>query len=223
MGDHRPACRRGRSRRAWSATIAALALASLLAACYLPNNFEAEVRLGRNGDFALRYIGELVWAPLYRDIQQHHVKPDEIPQKVAEIQQDLARDHNFHYIKSLGDGRFKVDYQREGHLRDTALVTFVRRNAIILAIHATPDGRITIDGNTMRPSDAESATNMGLNVKGEFRIVTDAMVLEHNATTVKPFGHYLLYIWTIQNAFSPAPHFVMQREGAWPMIPQEHQ
>ncbi len=203
--------------------MAFFALAALLAACYLPNNFKAEVRLGRNGDFGLRYIGELVWAPLYRDIQQHRLKADEIPQKVADIQQDLARDPKFKTIESLGDGRFKVDYEREGHLNATGLVTFVRRNAIILAIHATPDGRITIDGNTLKPSDAQSATTMGLDVKGEFRVVTDAVVLEHNATTVKPFGRYLLYIWTIQNAFSPAPHFVMQREGAWPVSPQEHQ
>lgn len=209
------------SARKRSAALVAVALVGLLAACYLPNNFKSEIRLGKTGDFALMYMGELVWAPLYRDIQQNRVKPEEIPTKIAEIQQDLQRDPNFSSIESLGNGRFKVHYERQGHLRPTDMVAFVRRNEIILQIHATPDGRVAINGNTMRPSDAQSATTSGLDVKGEFRIVTDALVKEHNATTVKPFGRYFIYIWTIENAFSPAPHFVMQREGAWPVTQQE--
>ncbi|HXP97310.1 MAG TPA: hypothetical protein VN809_11395, partial [Telmatospirillum sp.] len=62
----------------------------------------------------------------------------------------------------------------------------------------------------------QTATTLGLDVQGEFRIVADGMVKEHNASSVKPFGRYLVYIWNIQNTFSPPPHFVMQREGAWP-------
>jgi hypothetical protein len=94
-------------------------------------------------------------------------------------------------------------------------VAFVRRNSIIIELHATPDGHVTVDGNTLKPSDAQIATIAGLDVHGEFRIVTDAKVLEHNATNVTPFGPYWVYIWTIDNAFSPPPHFVMLRDGTW--------
>lgn len=193
-----------------------------LAACYLPNNFKSEIRLGRNGDYALAYMGELVWAPLYRDIQQKHPPADEVAAKVAEIGQDLKRDSHFKSITSLGDGRFKVDYEREGHLANSDMVTFVRRNAIIIQIVSKPDGRIIINGNTLKPSEAQEAATTGLDVQGEFRIVTDGLVKEHNASSVKPFGRYMVYIWAIQNAFSPPPHFVMQREGAWPSTAEEH-
>jgi hypothetical protein len=56
---------------------------------------------------------------------------------------------------------------------------------------------------------------MGLALEGEFRLVTDAQVLSHNASKVTLFQGYPVYIWTIENAFSPAPHLVMQRSGAW--------
>ncbi len=188
----------------------------VLAACYLPDHFKSEVRVGSNGDYAISFYGDLIWAPLYRDIQRGNVSADEIPKKIEEIRQDLARDSAFKTVESLGQGRFHVTYQREGHLAATDLVTFVRRNAIILQLHATPDGKIALDGATIKPSDANAAVAMGLALEGEFRLITDAQVLSHNASKVTLFEGYPVYIWTIENAFSPAPHLVMQRSGAWP-------
>ncbi|HIJ38669.1 MAG TPA: hypothetical protein HPP80_07195 [Rhodospirillaceae bacterium] len=203
-------------KRFWLPLGALVGLALVLGACYLPDKFKSEIRLGRNGDFALSFYGELVWAPLFRDIQRGELSPSEAAAKIAGIQTDLERDSNFKSIESLGQGRFKVEYHREGHMQGSEQVTFVRRNAIILMLHAYPDGRVAIYGNTVKPSDAQTATNMGLSVEGEFRVVTDGLVKDHNATSVKPFGAYTVYIWKIENAFSPPPHFVMQREGVWP-------
>ncbi|MTJ80718.1 MAG: hypothetical protein F8N37_06850 [Telmatospirillum sp.] len=187
-----------------------------LAACYVPDNFKSEIRLGATGDYAVSFYGDLVWAPLFRDIQENRLSPQDADKKVSEIEQDLRRDSHFKAIQSLGKGRFKVAYEREGHLAATDMVTFVRRNAIIIQITAKQDGTVVVNGNTMKPTDAQEAANVGLNVQGEFRIIADGPVKEHNASDVKPFGRYRVYIWTIQNAFSPSPHFVMQREGAWP-------
>jgi len=198
---------------------AALVLMTVLAACYLPNHFKSEIRLGRNGDFALSFYGELTWAPLYREISQGKLKPQEVAEKIEGIRADLARDSHFKSIESLGQGRFKVVYEREGHLGDNDMVTFVRRNAIILALISKPDGTITVSGNTLKPSDAQMATSAGIDIQGEFRVVTDALVKDHNASDIRPYNGYQVYIWTIENAFSPAPHLVMQREGIFPVKP----
>jgi len=205
----------GRLRR-WSAWILAGAVILGLCACYLPDKFKSEIRLGRSGDYAIAFWGDLIWAPLYRDIQLNSIPAAEIPVKIAEIQKDLLRDPHFKKVESVGKGRFTVEYEREGHLAASDMVTFVRRNAIIIQIVAKPDGSVVVNGRTMKPSEAQTATTLGLDVQGEFRIVADGMVKEHNASSVKPFGRYLVYIWNIQNTFSPPPHFVMQREGAWP-------
>ncbi len=215
----------GRLRRLFRHRTGLVALAGLvllgLSACYVPDNFKSEIRLGRTGDYAIGFWGDLIWAPLYRDIQKHTLSNAEIPGKIAEIQKDLQRDSSFKKVESLGNGRFKVEYQRQGHLAASDMVTFVRRNAIIIQIVAKPDGSVVVNGHTMKPSEAQAATTLGLDVQGEFRIIADGMVKEHNASAVKPFGRYQVYIWTIQNSFSPPPHFVMQREGAWPSITQE--
>ena len=209
-----PPSKNYRSNARWA--IGALAMLALLAGCYLPNNFKSEVRLGRTGDYALSFYGELAWAPLVRDIQDKKLSPEEIPAKIAMIKKDLARDSNFKSVESLGKGRFKVSYERQGHLGPHAEVIFVRSNAIIIQLHSTPDGLIRVEGNTLRPADAQTLTQLGIDIQGEFRVVTDGLVKDHNAGTVRPFGSATLYIWSIQNAFSPAPHLVMQREGAWP-------
>jgi hypothetical protein len=189
---------------------------AVLAACYVPDNFQSEVRLGPTGDFALTFIGELTWAPLVRDIRDNKIDPEQLPARIAELRGDLARDPNFKSIESLGNGRFKVLYEREGHLAASQLVTFVRRNEIILQIRATPDGLVTVSGTPLKPSDAEALTDLGLKVQGEFRVTTNALVKEQNATSTQPFGIYTIYKWKIDSVFSNSPRLVMQREGAWP-------
>lgn len=207
----------------WRVRIAAACAAVtvvVLAACYLPNNFKAEVRLGKDGSFAIAYYGELVWAPLYRDIQNGKYTSDEIPKQVELIRQDLARDSNFKTIESLGQGRFKVEYEREGRLQPSQEVTFVRRNAIIILMRATPDGKVTVNSAAIKPSDAKTIADMGLAMKGQFRIVTDGYVKDQNATRVEPYkGVYQLYIWDVNGPFAPSVHFSMQREGVWQTKP----
>ena len=209
--------------RLWSrVALATAAVAALvaLASCYLPNNYRAEIRLGKTGDFAIAYYGELVWAPLYRDIQDGKYTSEQIPKQIDLIRQDLVRDPDFKSVESLGQGRFKVTYHREGRLAPSQEVTFVRRNAIILLMRASPDGRVTINSAAIRPADAKTIADMGLAMKGEFRIITDGLVREENATRSEPYDRfYQLYIWEMNGPFAPPVHFVMQREGAWPAKP----
>ena len=202
------------------ARYAVLALvAVILAACYLPDAFKSEIRVGSNGDYSLSFYGDLIWAPLFRDIEKGNIKPEEIAGKIEEIRKDLARDSSFKSVESAGQGRFHVTYERQGHLQPTDLVTFVRRNAIIIQLKATADGKVALDGATIKPSEANQAVQMGLSLQGEFRLVTDAQVLSHNASKTILYQGYPVYIWTIGGPFSPAPHLVMQRSGAWPAQP----
>jgi hypothetical protein len=198
------------------AAAAALVLVAALAACYLPNNYKSEIRIGRTGDFALAFYGELVWAPLYRDIQNGKFNSEQIPAEIELIRKDLVRDPGFKVVESLGQGRFKVEYERQGRLKPSDEVTFVRRNAIILLIRATPDGRVTINGAGIKPSDAKTIADMGLAMKGQFDIVTDGLVKESNATRSEVYQvQYQRYLWQLDGPFSPPVHFVMQREGVW--------
>lgn len=200
-------------------TAAAVVMLGALAACYLPNNFRSEIRMGATGDFALSFYGELIWAPLYRDIQNGKFTSDQLPKEIEEIRKDIVRDPGFKVVESMGQGRFKVEYERQGRLKPSDEVTFVRRNAIILLIKATPDGKVAINGAGIKPSDAKTITDMGLTMKGQFDIITDGLVTTNNATRVEPFQTYQRYLWVVDGPFSPSVHFVMQREGVWPAKP----
>lgn len=191
-----------------------------LAGCYLPDHFKTEVRVGSNGDYAISFYGDLIWAPLYRDIRRGNVPADEIDTKIAEIKADMTRDSSFKSVESAGNGRFHVVYERQGHMKNEDLVTFVRRNSIIFQLKATPDGRVALDANAFKPADANEAATLGLSVEGEVRLVTDAQVISHNASKVTLYQGYHVYIWEIQNSFSPPPHLVLQRSGAWPTKPK---
>ena len=220
-GAERVGARWGRLLRPRIRIVAALAVVAALAACYLPNAFHSEIRLGRTGDYALAFYGELVWAPLYRDIQNGKYTSEQIPEQVELIRQDLVRDRGFKVVESMGQGRFKVEYHREGRLKASDEVTFVRRNAIILLIRATPDGRVTINSAGIKPSDAKTITEMGLAMKGQFDIITDGLVKDNNATRVEPYQQYQRYVWVFDGPFSPSAHFVMQREGVWQTKPTD--
>ena len=87
-----------------------VSVALTLAACYVPNKFKSEIRLGRNGDFSLYYKGQLTWAPLARDFQRGGVPPSEAAAKIDGIKKDLERDKNFKYVDSVGQGTFEVEY-----------------------------------------------------------------------------------------------------------------
>lgn len=190
--------------------------AIILASCYMPNKFVSEVRLGRTGDYAMFYKGQLTWAPLFRDIKMGTVKPEDVPAKIQNIEDDLKRDSYFKSFTSLGEGVFDVVYEREGHLGDSEQATFIRRNAVIIMIKSFPDGRISVTGNGVKPAYAQMATELGLEIKGEFRITTDAQVLEHNATSTQTVNGYPVYIWKLDSLYAPSPRLVMRREGVYP-------
>lgn len=201
----------GRMRRAGILGGLAAVLAVLLSACYVPNDFVSEIRINRNGAFGMMYQGELVWAPLYEEIRFNRLEPAEQNEKIAGIEADLKRDGNFKVVQSLGMARFKVRYDREGMLKDSQQVTFIRRNARILHIKSAKDGLITVVGTSLRPSDRQRLIQSGMTVNGEFRVTTNAAVKEHNANEVRQYMGYQVYIWRIDSPLAPTPKIVMQR------------
>ncbi len=191
---------------------AAFALTLSLASCYIPDSFHSELRLSRYGDWALSFEGDLIYAPILHDYAEGKITAENEEQRNQNIYKDLVRDPAIKDIKRAGKGRFHVSYERMGRLGKVQLSALLRRDARLLALKSAEDGTISIAGNGVKASDAQRMAELGINMRGEFRITTDANVLRHNATEVRPFGQYRVYIWKIENAFSPSPALVMQRE-----------
>jgi len=183
-----------------------------LSSCYLPDNFHAEIRIARDGTYDLSYEGDLIYAPLYAEINKGELKPDEVRLRTQGVINDLKRETEFHEVTDKGRARFGVKYDRTGKMDLVQFVAFVRHNARIITLKGNEDGTMTVNGANIAPSEAQKLMEYGISLKGEMRIVTDATVLEQNASEVRTMGRYNVYIWRIENSLSPAPHFKMARD-----------
>lgn len=191
--------------------VALVLLLPLLASCYLPDRFQSEIRLTATGEYGLFYEGDLIWLPLIRDLRRGAITEADLPPKMETLERDLDRDGNFSRVVPSGPARFSVTYNRVGKLGWPDLVTFVRRNARILAMETDPDaGTVTITGSqAIKMIDPETIERIGLNSRGLLRVTTEAPVLEHNADSVRrgPQG-YTIYDWNINGIRGQEPRLV---------------
>lgn len=189
----------------------AVAMLLPLASCYIPDKFRSELRLSRYGDYSLSYEGDLIYAPILHDYANGTVTPENEEEKNNNIYKDLVRDPAIKSITRSGKGRFHVKYERQGRLGKVQLTALIRRDSRMLALKSKEDGTIIIDANGVKPGDAQRMAELGITMEGEFRIVTDATVLNHNAAEIRPYGEYKVYVWKIENALSMTPTLIMMR------------
>lgn len=192
----------------WLVRLAVVAGCLLVASCWMPNQFLAEVRLARNGDYALIYDGVLIRIPLAQEIRSGSLSAAEIADKTRILERDLGRDSAFKEIRPRGDGGFDVRYERLGHLGTRDVFAFVRRNEAIITIETFEDGRAVIRGRGLGATERAQLTEAGLTMQGRLRVVTDALPLRGNAQAVRRrgFQRFLVYDWTLSSVNDPVPY-----------------
>ena len=184
----------------------------VLAGCYFPARFTAEITLARNGTFDAAYSGDLIWVPFYQRLRQGGLPPREEADQVALITTDLTRDAAVKSVRYLGHGRFHAEWREAGDLLAVKMVSFVRRDAPILVLKYLKDEKtITLAGYATSRANAERLTQLGLGDEaGVLRVRTDGVVREHNATTVaEEGGGVRLYTWRITGVTDPPPRLVI--------------
>lgn len=193
--------------------LAVLLLVPLAASCYVPDDFLAEIRLARNGDYAFVYKGKLTWAPLVQEIRSGDLDAEEIREKQAILERDLKRDSHFREIRSLGNGTFQVFYERLGRFTGTRKVAFVRRSAEILGMETRTDGTVHIRGGGTNGRDPNELLKIGLNPQGKLRVITNVPELKQNAQEVSlnvpGYPGFKVYDWDL-SVSSPTPVFIGQ-------------
>jgi hypothetical protein len=197
--------------RLGAAALAVLLIAAL-AACYVPDKFYAELRMSRFGDYQLDFKGDMIYMPIQHDYAGGKIKPQDEAERQENIRKDMSRDPAFKTITALGRGRFNVTYSRQGRLGKEHLVALIRRDSRMLAMKSSPDNRITIVASSVKPTDADTMGKLGVSMQGEFRLTTDANVVEHNATEERRMGNFKVYIWKIENVLSPVPRITIIRD-----------
>jgi hypothetical protein len=187
-------------------------LLPLVASCYVPDDFLAEIRVNRNGDFGLTYKGTLTWAPLWRDIGRGELSDEDIAEKVENIRNDLVRYPGFSQVEHEGSGRFRVFYQTEGHVEGEESYYFLRSNARVIAIISREDGLLIVRTHALSDRNKADLLAAGLDTRGKMRVVTNRPVQQHNAQSVRqgPNG-YVYYDWVVRSLTQDGPRIVMGR------------
>ncbi len=188
------------------AVVAAAMLA--LNGCYLPIFFDAEIEITRAGYFKMIFDGYLTKVELFDQLRKNEITAAEEKEQVEVIRTDFTRSTSTKAFEYKNKGRFRVNWVREGDLTKVKTVTFFRRNENMLGIsYNSKTGQIGVNGRSMTRDVRQRLADMGLAMRGEVRVITDAPVLRHNATKVKRNRsrgpNFKTYTWKIANIFAP--------------------
>lgn len=130
-------------------------------------------------------------------------------EEAAKVLADFERDKSAKAFKYLRDGIFQLSWQNTGNLYRSRMVAFLRRNENLISIsynHQT--GIVTVMGTPVSDSNAQRILDMGLNMQGELRVITDAQVTSQNALRTYPAKAYpgmTVFVWEINSIQDPTP------------------
>lgn len=186
-----------------------LLLALFLAGCYLPSQFRADVRIGANGSYTVSYAGRLAHSTMFVGLREGTMDAAKEAKRAESVKRDLTRDLGFQAVDYVGEGFFEVRYEAAGNIFDDRTFTFVNGGSKILSIsYVDKSNTLTVRGGTVPVNYQDRLKSLAFVLDGELRVVTDANVLDHNASQISGGGEKT-YIWVQRTIDGPAPKIVI--------------
>ena len=182
---------------------------TLAASCFVPDNFETELRVTKDGSYGITFIGVLTYAPLFGQIARGAIDEQHAKDNERMMMETLKRDDGFKQVTSLGKGRYQVRYERTGRFAGAhQQVTFVSRQEPIFRVRTTETATVEINGSGQGRVYAKQLGEVGLKTQGLFRVVTDMEVTENNAqfSRQSPTPGFMIYDWRVRNFTDIPPH-----------------
>jgi len=196
--------------RKLKALCAGLFCLAFVGSCYVPDQYEAEIRLTKDGSYGITFIGILIQAPLFGQIVRGNIDPEHAKENERMFLEQMKRDEAFKEVTNLGRGRYRVRYERVGRFAGShQMVTFVSRQEAIFRILTTQAGTVDVNGSGRASTYAKNFAQVGITSQGLLRIVTDAEVVKHNAQFVRASTTpgFTMYDWRRRNLTDPPPQF----------------
>ena len=187
-----------------------LAVLLLASSCYVPAKFEADLNIDESGKFAFRYNGNLLAVTLLRKLSFGEVTKENLAENAAIYERDLARDSGFKKIKHLEGAMYGVEFDRQGDIVKERTFSFVRSNALFLGVKRRKDGLIEVFGSRPPKNLVDALIDYGFDVRGVFRVWTNAKVVSHNAQQSREEGSPKVYQWRIQSMRDTPPSLILE-------------
>lgn len=190
---------------------ASLLCFGLVASCFVPDQYEAEIRLTKDGSYGVTYIGVLTWAPLFGQIVRKEIDDEKAKENERMFYEQLKRESAFKQVENLGRGRYRVRYERTGRFAGShQMVTFVSRQEPIFRILTTEQGTAEVNGSGQAKMYAKRLEEVGLKTQGLLRVVTDMEVTATNAQfkRASPTPGFTMYDWRFRSFTDTPPRLV---------------
>ena len=177
----------------------------------MPDQYEAEIRLSKDGSYGIAFNGILIYAPLFGQIVRGQIEEEHAKESDRMLLETLKRDTSFKEVVALGRGRYRVRYENVGKFGPrNPMVTLVTRREPIFRVLITEAGNVEVNGSGRAATYAKNFEAVGIKSLGLLRITTDAEVLEQNAgfSRASTTPGYTQYDWRRRNLTDPPPRFV---------------
>ena len=182
-----------------------IALPLFLSSCYLPDKFELDIRVTKNGEYALRYTGDLISVNLKKKILSGELSDTELSEQLDIYYRDLLSDPSFSEVTHVGDGIFRVKYLYLSSIHRQPYFTFIRGNNKIFIIKYRKDKKIlSLTANQLSETDKKRTGAAEYMPTGKIRVISDLKVLNHDADEVMD-TKTPSYIWNVDSETTSAP------------------
>lgn len=152
----------------------------------------------------------LLAVTLLRKLSFGEVTKENLAENAAIYERDLARDSGFKKIKHLEGAMYGVEFDRQGDIVKERTFSFVRSNALFLGVKRRKDGLIEVFGSRPPKNLVDALIDYGFDVRGVFRVWTNAKVVSHNAQQSREEGSPKVYQWRIQSMRDTPPSLILE-------------
>ncbi len=182
----------------------------MLGSCFLPDNYEIDVFVHKDGSYDFSYQGELNYVPVLEAVIEGSFDENE-QEELQEIIQGLKDDEDFTSVKDLGKGKIKVEVKRKLDVGEDYY--FIDKDLKYYAFDHNDEGELSIEGFEVDDEGRKALKNLGSKLKGSLivQVPKNIKVKSHNADKKKKIDKKLIaYTWKL-DLNSEKPEMVIKK------------
>ncbi|MDH2433798.1 hypothetical protein QCD60_14590 [Pokkaliibacter sp. MBI-7] len=183
--------------------ITTLAMTMLLSGCWIPEDFDANITVNKDGSYTFAYEGTLTYA-LALMAAKDGVFSEKDEANLKKEAGKISKQPGVKEVEYKGEGRYRVVVEKSGKAGEKYI--FLSGNSKIFAITPKQDGAIEIKAVHISDKDLNKLKSMGAKINGALTVsvAQGVTVLKHNAQSEpKMFGMLGGYQWNIESFENP--------------------
>jgi hypothetical protein len=184
--------------------------ALLLSSCFIPDNYEVNVFVHKDGSYDFEYKGDLIHIAVLDAISKGTFDKEK-EEELQDVMDGLLTLPGFKSVKNLGEGRFKVGVKIKLDAGED--YSYINDDMNIFNFQHQENGDLAIKGFVLEENNAVSLDEFNIKMLGTFRVhvAKGVKVDSHNADEKKKGKKgRSVYTWEL-NSRSPAVEMVVKK------------